>query len=118
MCGLIPSRLKRIRSLFPLRTAQTSFRGAAFVSAEETLNQFRLVKDEKEISILREAAKLADYGVEVGVAALKEGVSETEVLAQIEFELKKKACRACHFQRWCCSGKNQASPMEIRVQTG
>ncbi len=29
--------------------------GAVFVSAEETLNQFRLVKDEKEISILREA---------------------------------------------------------------
>ena len=97
---------------FPLRTAQTSFRGAAFVSAEETLNQFRLVKDEKEISILREAAKLADYGVEVGVAALKEGVSETEVLAQIEFELKKKVCRACHFQRWCCSGKIRPAPWE------
>lgn len=43
--------------------------GAQFVSAEETLNQFRLIKDDNEIRLLKEAAKLADYGVEVGTAA-------------------------------------------------
>ncbi|MCX2810000.1 Xaa-Pro peptidase family protein [Bacillus sp. ChL18] len=84
--------------------------GAAFVSAEETLNQFRLVKDEKEISILREAAKLADYGVEVGVAALKEGVSETEVLAQIEFELKKKGVQGMSFSTMVLFGEKSGQP--------
>lgn len=61
--------------------------GAQFVSAEETLNQFRLIKDDNEIRLLKEAAKLADYGVEVGTAALREGISEVEVLAQIEYEI-------------------------------
>lgn len=90
--------------------------GAQFVSAEETLNQFRLIKDDNEIRLLKEAAKLADYGVEVGTAALREGISEVEVLAQIEYELKKKEFRACLSLQWFYSEKNLASLMEILVQ--
>lgn len=90
--------------------------GAQFVSAEETLNQFRLIKDDNEIRLLKEAAKLADYGVEVGTAALREGISEVEVLAHIEYELKKKGIQACLSLQWFYSEKNLASLMEIQVQ--
>jgi Xaa-Pro dipeptidase len=83
---------------------------ASFISAEEKLHQMRMVKDEKEISILREAAKLADYGVEVGVNALKEGVTEMEVLAKIEFELKKKGIREMSFSTMVLFGEKSADP--------
>ena len=85
-----------------------------FVRAEDVLNQLRLIKDEAEIETLKKAAQLADEGVKIGVHALKEGVTETEVLAVIEYELKKKAFRACPFQPWYYSEKNQENLMEIR----
>ncbi|MCY8487528.1 Xaa-Pro peptidase family protein [Bacillus atrophaeus] len=84
--------------------------GAEFVSAEETLNQFRLVKDQEEIKKLQEAAKLADYGVEIGVSALREGITEMEVLAQIEFELKKKGIQGMSFSTMVLFGKKSGQP--------
>lgn len=84
--------------------------GAQFVSAEETLNQFRLIKDDNEIRLLKEAAKLADYGVEVGTAALREGISEVEVLAQIEYELKKKGIQGMSFSTMVLFGEKSGQP--------
>lgn len=84
-------RYEELTKLFP---------NAAFTSAEEKVRELRLIKDEKELSILREAAKMADYAVEVGVNAIKEDRSELEVLAIIEHELKQKAYIKCHLIRW------------------
>ncbi|MCY8722066.1 di/tri-peptidase [Bacillus inaquosorum] len=84
--------------------------GAQFVSAEETLNQFRLIKDDNEIRLLKEAAKLADFGVEVGTAALREGISEVEVLAQIEYELKKKGIQGMSFSTMVLFGEKSGQP--------
>ncbi|TYR81272.1 aminopeptidase P family protein [Priestia megaterium] len=78
---------------------------AALVAAEEKLNQLRVVKDEAEIEILKRAAALADYGVEVGVAALKEGVTEMDVLAKIEYELKRKGIREMSFSTMVLFGE-------------
>ncbi len=74
-------RYEELTKLFP---------NATFTSAEEKVRELRLIKDEKELSILREATKMADYAVEVGVNAIKEDRSELEVLAIIEHELKTK----------------------------
>ena len=54
--------LRRINEIIPKCT---------FKSAEEKVRELRLIKDEKELSILREATKMADYAVEVGVNAIK-----------------------------------------------
>ncbi|WP_170007925.1 M24 family metallopeptidase [Bacillus fonticola] len=82
----------------------------AFVSAEETLSTLRLVKDEEEIAILREAAELADLGVEIGVNAIREGNTEQAVVAEIEYELKKKGIMGMSFQTMCLTGANAANP--------
>lgn len=66
--------------------------------------------------MLKEAAKLADYGVEVGTAALREGISEVEVLAQIEYELKKKGIQGMSFSTMVLFGEKSGSLMEILVQ--
>ncbi|WP_411803013.1 M24 family metallopeptidase [Bacillus sonorensis] len=84
--------------------------GAELVSAEEKLNELRVVKDEQEIAILREAAKLADYGVEAGAAALKEGVAEIEVVAKIEYELKKKGIQGMSFSTMVLFGEKSGQP--------
>ncbi|WP_010678413.1 M24 family metallopeptidase [Bacillus timonensis] len=98
---LTVERFEQITKLFP---------SSSFVSAEEKLHTLRMIKDEKEVSILQEAAKFADYGVEVGVQAIAEGKSELDVLATIEFELKKKGIRQMSFDTMVLTGVKTAAP--------
>lgn len=95
------ARLEAISSLLP---------HAEFLSAEEKLRKLRMIKDAKEISILREACKLADYAVEVGCAEINEGKSEIEIVAAIEYELKKKGVTDMSFATMVLTGTNGASP--------
>ncbi|WP_019242904.1 MULTISPECIES: M24 family metallopeptidase [Bacillus] len=88
----------------------TYFSSPTFVSAEEKLRQLRMIKDEKELNLLREACKFADYAIEVGVSEIKEGKTEMDVLATIEYELKKKGISEMSFSTMVLTGKNAASP--------
>ncbi|RWZ58839.1 aminopeptidase P family protein [Halobacillus fulvus] len=74
------------------------------------MNEMRVIKDESEISIMREAAELADYGVKVGVEALREGVTEMEVIATIEYELKKKGVTQMSFSTMALFGEKSGQP--------
>ncbi len=86
------------------------FPEAKVISVEEKLNAMRVVKDNEEISIIRRAANMADYGVQVGIDALEEGISEMEVLATIEFELKKKGIREMSFSTMVLFGEKSGDP--------
>ncbi|SFJ10607.1 M24 family metallopeptidase [Thermoflavimicrobium dichotomicum] len=83
---------------------------AQFVSIDEQLNELRLIKNAEEIHIMREAGKWADYGVEVGISCLKEGITEMEVLAQIELELKKQGIQDMAFSTMVLFGEKTSLP--------
>ncbi len=83
---------------------------ASFVDCEQTVMGLRLIKDESEIAILREAAKLADFGIEIGVQAIQAGRTEMEILAMIEYELKKKGVAEMSFSTIVLSGPQSANP--------
>lgn len=86
------------------------FPNATFVSAEEKLRKLRMVKNEKELTILKEACALADYAVEVGCQELAEGKTELDIIAAIEFALKKKGVTQMSFSTMVLTGANAASP--------
>ncbi|KGX85140.1 M24 family metallopeptidase [Pontibacillus litoralis] len=98
------------------------FPEASIRSVDETLNRMRVVKDDKEIAIMKKAAQLADYGVEVGVQTIREGITEMEVLATIEYELKKKGVREMSFSTMVLfgekSGQPHGNPGERVLQSG
>ena len=94
-------RYEKISALFP---------NAEFVSAEEKLRVLRMIKDEKELKIIREACALADYAVEFGAAEIKEGKTELEILSAVEFALKKKGVTEMSFATMVLTGANAASP--------
>ncbi|WP_369902300.1 Xaa-Pro dipeptidase [Bacillus manliponensis] len=98
------------------------FTNATFRAAEEKVRELRLIKDAKELSILREAAAMADYAIEVGVGAIQENRSELEVLATIEHELKKKGIHKMSFDTMVLTGANSALPHGIpganKIQRG
>ncbi|UOQ50382.1 Xaa-Pro peptidase family protein [Gracilibacillus caseinilyticus] len=86
------------------------FAEAEVIAAEDQLNGMRVVKDDSEIAIIKRAAEMADYGVQVGVNALQEGVTEMEVLAKIEYELKKKGIREMSFSTMVLFGEKGGDP--------
>ncbi|MRX72271.1 M24 family metallopeptidase [Bacillus lacus] len=81
-----------------------------FANVDSLLNELRMIKEEQEIEILRQAAKLADAGVEIGVSYLREGVTEMEVVAAIEYELKRKGIRSMSFSTMVLFGKKSGQP--------
>lgn len=86
------------------------FEKQAVVDVEGYLNELRVVKDAQEIAIMREAAELADFGVKVGTDALREGITEMEVLAGIEYELKKKGVAQMSFSTMVLFGEKSGQP--------
>ncbi|SFC74564.1 Xaa-Pro peptidase family protein [Bacillus sp. UNCCL81] len=93
-----------------IENLQQIFGEVEFASLDSILTEMRLVKDADEIEILREAAAFADYGVQVGIDALKEGITELEVLGKIEFELKKKGIKEMSFSPIVLFGQNASNP--------
>lgn len=89
---------------------QKAFPGSEFIACEEKVNDLRLIKDRSEIEKLKKACELADYAIEVGSAAIKEGITELELVAIVEYELKKKGVEKMSFQTTILTGPHAASP--------
>ncbi|MBO9130629.1 Xaa-Pro peptidase family protein [Bacillus sp. 165] len=106
-------RYEYLRSLFP---------EASFISAESQINELRLVKDEQELTILRQAASMADFAIEIGVNEIAEGKTELEILATIENEIKKKGINKMSFDTMVLTGANSALPHGVpglnRIESG
>ncbi|MCP8967445.1 M24 family metallopeptidase [Ectobacillus ponti] len=94
-------RYENIRALFPQ---------ASFTAAEAKLHELRMLKDEKELAILRQAAYMADLAIEIGVSQIAEGKTELDVLASIEYELKKQGIQKMSFDTMVLTGANSALP--------
>ena len=105
-----------------LERLQTCFLHASFVDLTDTLHELRMIKDEKELQTLRQAAELADFAVDIGVHSIKEGRTELEIIATIEYELKKKGVRTMAFDTMVIVGTNSAHPHGVpgmnRIQLG
>lgn len=84
--------------------------GAAFVPAEEKLRKMRMIKEDHELQIIREACALTDFAIETGCAEIQEGKTELDVLAAVEYALKKKGVNEMSFSTMVLTGANGASP--------
>lgn len=89
---------------------QSRYPDSRFTTCDSLLNAMRLIKSGDEITIMKEAAALADQGIQAGVRALKEGVTEMEVIAQIEYALKKKGVREMSFSTMALFGEKCGDP--------
>jgi Xaa-Pro dipeptidase len=83
---------------------------AAILDIGESLQALRLKKTPEEIAILQEAAALADEAIEIGKQEIRPGITEIEVIAEIEYEMKKKGVREMSFDTLVLFGANSADP--------
>lgn len=86
------------------------FNATSYLSIENKLQMLRLIKTPEELSILKEAALLADEAVKIGIAEIAEGKTETEIVAKIEYEMKKKGISKMSFETMVLTGANGALP--------
>ncbi|MGR3742000.1 M24 family metallopeptidase [Companilactobacillus sp. DQM5] len=74
------------------------------------MEKAKLIKTPEEIKLMQAAGKEADFAFSVGFNAIKEGKTEQEVVAEIEFELMKKGVMHTSFDTIVQSGANAANP--------
>lgn len=91
---------------------QTVFSGN-FVNLTPTLQQMRLIKAADEIDKMLVAGKYADMAVQVGFDNISLDVTETDIIAQIEFEMKKQGINKMSFDTMVLTGNNAANPHGI-----
>lgn len=89
---------------------RSGFAGLSIVDLTDELQRIRMIKTEEEIAHMQHAAKLADEAISVGINALREGVTELEVIAEIEYAMKKKGVREMSFDTLVLFGENSADP--------
>jgi len=78
--------------------------------AGEILWSLRKVKDQSEIEIMRFAAELTSRGMNRAAETIRAGVSEREVAAEIEYEMRRGGSDGVAFDTIVASGPRSAYP--------
>ncbi|TFB25041.1 aminopeptidase P family protein [Filobacillus milosensis] len=87
-----------------------SFPKTTILDGQSLLNELRLIKDHSEMGIIKEAAQFADFGIETALKHIQEGKTELEIIAEIEYALKKEGIRHMSFGTTVLAGKKSAAP--------
>ncbi|UOF89924.1 Xaa-Pro peptidase family protein [Fodinisporobacter ferrooxydans] len=92
------------------QTLQGFWPDSRFVDVSAAFSKLRLYKDEAEIALLEEACQTADYAVEIARKSIAAGVSELDVIAEIEYQLKKRGVSGMSFATMVLGGEQAANP--------
>jgi len=71
---------------------------------DNLVEELRLIKDESEIGFLKKACEISDKALELTVPYIKPGVSEIEILARLEYNLKTNGADDLSFDTMVLSG--------------
>lgn len=74
------------------------------------IENLRLIKDEQEIKILKEAAKIADAAFDHIITYIKPGLTELDVANELEFFMRKQGAASSSFDIIVASGIRSALP--------
>lgn len=76
---------------------QRALPGATVIAASEILFPLRMVKDDQELARMRRAAELVDQAMAEVLARLRVGISELDVLTEIDYQLARLGAEATSF---------------------
>jgi Xaa-Pro aminopeptidase len=74
------------------------------------IESLRMKKDAQELAVMRKAAILVGEVLEGALKLLKPGVRETEIAAEIEYQMKKKGAAGPSFETIVAFGERSALP--------
>ncbi|GMA69389.1 hypothetical protein GCM10025879_06350 [Leuconostoc litchii] len=100
--NLTVARLNLLQSAYP--------DGDFSIDITDQINYLRLIKTPAEIAHMKAAGRDADKAFNIGFNALKNGISELAVAAELEFELKKSGITGMSFETLVQFGEHAADP--------
>lgn len=77
------------------------------------IQNMRLIKSTDEIEKMMIAGEFADKAVQIGFENISLEATETDIIAQIEFEMKKQGISKMSFETMVLTGDNAANPHGI-----
>lgn len=83
---------------------ETGLSEFTLVPTENRIEQLRLVKDEQEVSCLREACRISDKALELTIPAIKPQMTEMEITSLLEYNLKTQGAEDISFTSIVLSG--------------
>lgn len=89
---------------------QMMFPTAMVKSIDQKMNDLRVIKDELEVEYMKEAAKLAELSISLGLEVIKEGCTEIEVSTHIEHEQMKRGIQRKTTRPLVLFGHNSSLP--------
>lgn len=80
------------------------------VPTEGVVEGFRIVKDEAEVELIREAVRINQDCFNHLLGLLKDGVTEREIASEFEYELRKRGAFLSSFPPIIAAGANSSKP--------
>jgi len=99
-----------VLSAYHYLTLRKALKEARIKPLNKLVEEFRMVKDQTEIASIKKAAELTDAGVKAGLNAIKVGIREYEVAAEIEYAMRKMGSEGVAFDTIVASGARSAFP--------
>jgi Xaa-Pro aminopeptidase len=111
--GLDPGSLGRVglagRGLVGadlLRAFEAALPGVEWLDVENAVCDLRAVKSAAEVAVIREAYRIADLGIEAAIRAIRPGVTERSVAAEIEAAMRRAGAEGTGIDTIVASGPN------------
>lgn len=101
---------KKKVSLFQADSLKEQFFEAVFVDVEEWVMAMRLIKSEEDILIVRRAIEVAEKVLLHGSSKVLPGVTEVEIAAEMEYQMKVLGAERPAFTTTVLSGPQSALP--------
>ncbi|WP_163526341.1 M24 family metallopeptidase [Halobacillus ihumii] len=89
---------------------------AELVPTSGLIEKLRLIKTDEELTIIKEAVKIADDAFEHILSYIKPGTKEIDVSNELEFFMRKQGAASSSFDIIVASGKRSALPHGVASQ--
>lgn len=106
---LTVSRLEKLQQEFPSAQFTTDL--------TPIIDELKMIKDQLELEKMQKAGYWADEALKIGARVLREGITEAEVVAHIERELKEQGVKEMSFDTMVLFGANAALPHGVPGST-
>ncbi len=87
-----------------------------FIPLGNLLDSLRAVKTEKELSLIRRAESIGDVAFSKILEILKPGISELEVAAELEYQMKRAGAEGLSFDTIVASGVHSSMPHAVPTE--
>jgi Xaa-Pro dipeptidase len=77
---------------------------AKVVDGSGSIESLRLIKSPQEIEYIRRAARVAEKGMQAGMEAIREGVTEDDIAAAVHYEVVRNGGEYMSLPPFICSG--------------